>query len=56
MTTLLFQVTLNVPEGSGMELATDAYAGVLETVLNDALEAGHISGASSVEVDPLEDV
>jgi len=51
MSTFVFQVTLNVPDGSGLELDADTYAGVLEGTLNDALESGKIQGASQVEVD-----
>lgn len=51
MSRQVFQIILNVPEGSGVEQSNETYAGIMEEFLNDKLEDGKIAGASQVEVE-----
>lgn len=51
MTRQVFQVVLNVPEGTGLEKTNEEYATIMEDILNDKLEAGEVPGASQVELE-----
>lgn len=51
MTRQVFQVVLNVPEGTGLEKTNEEYAEIMEDILNDKLEAGEVPGASQVELE-----
>lgn len=51
MSRQVFQIILNVPEGSGLEQSNEKYAEIMEDILNDKLEAGEIAGAAQVELE-----
>lgn len=51
MTRQVFQVVLNVPEGSGLEKTNEEYAEIMEDILNDKLGSGEVPGDAEVEVE-----
>lgn len=51
MTRQVFQIVLNVPEGTGLDCTTEEYAALMETALVLELEDGKLPGAAQVEVE-----
>ena len=51
MSRQVFQIILNVPEGSGLDKTNEEYAALMENALIVDLEQGHLPGAAQVEVE-----